>query len=170
MNELTTILTHSEGVEPVSRHLSRFAAGLENSIGVFRPFSARDSHVMHQLKRSAAGAVSLTGVYNASDQPPIHRSVKYIKLLMDSALHAGKAARSTKQVPILDQLRIAMRNSDIMMTKEAKEIFEGLTKDAEQQALSLAIEPTVQNCVSRFIAMDNAKTLSQKFQKREVVP
>ena len=163
MEETASILLHMEGVPPVSRHLCRLAAGLENSVGLFRPFSARDSHVMHQLKRSAAGAVHLTGIHNITTLMP--KSVKYIKLMLDSALHAGKAARSSKHVPILDQLREVMKMSSLITTKENKALLNELTSMAEHQALILAVEPTVQNCLSRFIALENTKSRSQKYKQ-----
>ena len=159
MKNVESILLHTEGVEPIARHLSRIAAGMENSIGIFRPFSSRDSHVMHQLKQSAAGAICVTHGNESSMPRPIHKSVKYVKLIMDSALHAGKAARSPKQVPILDELREAVRKK-----VNDEERFE-IIREAEQQALMLAVEPSVRNCVCRFEAMQNSKLLSEKYRK-----
>jgi hypothetical protein len=155
MVNIKSILCHEEGVEPVSRHLCRLAAGLENTVGFFRPFSARDAHVIHQLKCSAAGVIGLTSVAYPTKQHTIPKPVKYVKLIFDSALHAGKAARSSKNIPILDELREVNRKNHV---KTNGQIYvDALTSEAEQQVLLLAIEPTVKACASKFAAMGNSK-------------
>jgi hypothetical protein len=52
LNELSREVVLVEGVKDVSERLCLIAAGLLDR-PLFRPFSSRDSHVMHQLKRSS---------------------------------------------------------------------------------------------------------------------
>jgi len=162
MNDVRQILIHTEGVEPISRYFCRIAAGMETALGMFRPFSARDSHVMHQLKQSAAGAVGVTNKNVLFMQPIKNKSVKYIKLIMDSALHAGKAARSPKQVPILNDLKVLLRNNNINGSENHMEI----SRRAEQQALNMAVEPSIENCSRRFKAMMNSNLLAEKYRSK----
>lgn len=112
--QILTALTYESGIEPIARRMCFLATGLlpsHTDPGVsigdttnttatttaatptiatdFRPFSARDSHVVAQMKRSAAGASRLLSTrtlrpgFAASAGPPPPRSpgVPSVKLL-----------------------------------------------------------------------------------------
>ena len=76
-----------------------------------------------------------------------HRNccTKYSKILFDAALQGGKAARSPKVVPILNQLKEESKGADGPPQLSAK---------AAESAMILAVTPTVISCVERFKAME----------------
>jgi hypothetical protein len=134
----------TEGVYNVSKRLCMIAAGLQDR-PVFRPFSARDSHVMQQIKRTADGTLSYTTKVSETSSKST-----YCKLLFDSALQSGKACRSPKALPILDELREASSGADGP---------EHLSRKAAKSAETLAIIPTVNNCVSKFKSIEASNSI-----------
>lgn len=95
------------GYRPVSHHLSLVASGLAPRTNrpdrnvVFRPYSSRDAHIMLQLKRTAEVVTSCrSNAHEARGGPsPI------IKIVLEGALTAGKAARNDQIVPDIRRLR-----------------------------------------------------------------
>ena len=95
------------GYRPVSHHLSLVASGLAPRTNrpdrnvVFRPYSSRDAHILLQLKRTAEVVTSCRS--NAHETRggcgPI------IKIVLEGALTAGKAARNDGIVPDIRRLR-----------------------------------------------------------------
>ena len=80
---LASKLDQKYEIEDILRHFSQIAAGIAlrpsnpKATINFRPFSSRDAHIMLQLKRTA----------------DLASSYPKCKLILDSALSAGKAAR-----------------------------------------------------------------------------
>uniref|UniRef100_A0A6S8U7D7 Uncharacterized protein n=1 Tax=Chaetoceros debilis TaxID=122233 RepID=A0A6S8U7D7_9STRA len=127
-------------VENVSRRLCLIGAGLQDR-PIFRPFSSRDAHVMAQIKRTADGAVQ-----QHSDEKSLDTATAtYCKILFDAALQCGKAARSSKAVPILDELRSASNGADGPPE---------LSKAAALSAVKLAVNPAVAMCTAKLKAME----------------
>jgi hypothetical protein len=94
-NELESMLVHTAIERDIIRHFCLVAAGLAprasrpNRQVVFRPFSSRDAHIMLQLKRT---------VEVANKYPRV-------KMVLDSALSAGKSARNPKKCSALLKLQ-----------------------------------------------------------------
>lgn len=126
-------------VENVSRRLCLIGAGLQDR-PIFRPFSSRDAHVMAQIKRSSDGAVQ-----QGPDEKSFDTTTTYCKILFDVALQCGKAARSPKAVPILDDLRSASNGADGPPE---------LSKAAALSAVKLAVNPAVVMCSAKLKAME----------------
>ena len=82
--------------DTICRHLCTVAAGMAdrpsrpNRPVAFRPFSSRDAHILLQLKRTCTTF--------ESDCPRLIT-------LIQTALRAGKAARTVSKVPALEELR-----------------------------------------------------------------
>lgn len=99
-----------EGPEIIARYLCRVATGLQaqgrrpDRQVVFRPFSSRDAHIMLQLKRTADIA---SPKKNSNDSGPREGSGSQprLKVLLDMALQAGKAARDPDLVPAILSLK-----------------------------------------------------------------
>jgi hypothetical protein len=127
-------------VENVSRRLCLIGAGLQDR-PIFRPFSSRDAHVMAQIKRTSDGAVQ-----QHSDEKSLDTATTtYCKILFDAALQCGKAARSPKAVPILDELRSASNGADGPPE---------LSKAAALSAVKLAVNPAVAMCTAKLKAIE----------------
>lgn len=101
--QLSQRFTCIEGARPICTHLSLIASGLAPRTNrsdrevIFRPYSSRDAHILLQLKRTAEVVSTLY-----SDK---RRGVASIKILLDAALSAGKAARNEQIVPEIRQLK-----------------------------------------------------------------
>jgi len=174
-------MNYENGMDNVARRMCMLAAGLlpspqedkdngTNTITIdFRPFSARDSHVVSQMNRSVEGAsrLSLSSSHYPLDSQQktnsrlsnddndqsttttttaatqITLGVRTTKLVFDSALQAGKAARSPKTVPLLHDLRLTAGTK----TTATKNTTTLLMAEAANLALELAVEPIVRVCV-----------------------
>jgi hypothetical protein len=79
-----------------------------------------------------------------------------IKTLLDGALSAGKAARNENIVPNIKQLK--EYGSDGTPPKV-------LADEVAKAAIELAIQPSVDSCLARLIAMETADDITQ-FRKR----
>jgi len=162
---MTSFLENMEcttGIYDVSRRMCKVAAGLQDR-ATFRPFSARDAHIMAQIKQTVPFGLhlSLKGVNTDVDDQPIllknHKqpelsSVKVTKLVFDTALHAGKAARSPKVVPILNILRDESNGADGP---------QDLSRQAALSAINLAVDPSVKTCVAKVKAMEASSAISE---------
>lgn len=135
------------GVEEVSHHLCLVAAGMAlrpnrpDRPVPFQPFSSRDAHILLQLKRT-----------------PFEGGNR-IKLLLNAALSAGKAARDPQQVPALEQLRRdygETGNSKYSIAPPA-----AVTEAAAKAAVDLAVIPAVKDCVERLQAMTRTEPIVQ---------
>lgn len=97
------------GAAPISRHLSLIASGLAPRTNrpdrdvIFRPYSSRDAHILLQLKRT----VEVVSVSDADKESTskTQGGKGRIKILLDGALTAGKAARNENIVPDIRQLK-----------------------------------------------------------------
>lgn len=136
-----TVLMTSE-VKEICRRLCYTASGLDRPI--FRPFSARDSHIVYQMKRSSEAVIR--SQYNLSES-----SSTYCKILFDTALQSSKAARSPKVLPILDDLRLESKGVDGPIE---------LSKLAADAAKLTAIEPAVRNCCKRFQSLERSNDIA----------
>lgn len=158
-------LLFTQGDHDVIERICLIAAGLQDRL-IFRPFSARDSHIMQQLKRTSEVAASLGAAYLSKKKasPPSPSmpmgasatSSTYCKILFDAALQSGKAARSSKVVPILDELRELSKGADGPPE---------LSAIAAESAKTLAVAPVVAMCVSKLQAM-KASTAIQEMRDR----
>ena len=163
---LLAVLTYETGIDNVTRRMCRLASGLDpntrhtssSNTGnntttptqmAFRPFSARDSHVVAQLKRSADGACRLHRLSSITDgtheENRKKKGSRYTKLIFDAALQASKAARSTKTIPPLHALRSLEEKSNL----ERQQITQQCIASVEE----LAVEPIVRTCVGRWRVM-----------------
>lgn len=101
--QLSQRLTCIEGARPISTHLSLIASGIAPRTNrpdrevIFRPYSSRDAHILLQLKRTAEVVSTLS-----SDK---RGGGACMKILLDSALSAGKAARNEQIVPEIRKLK-----------------------------------------------------------------
>ena len=132
------LLNSTNNVTEIVRHFSTVAAGIaprasrpDRSI-VFRPFSSRDAHIMLQLKRTAE-------VANAYPK---------VKVVLDCALTAGKAARDPKICTILEKLKPFAAEG-----KYSQKPPPLLEKEAIESVTKLAIEPAIEASVNRLTAM-----------------
>ncbi len=130
-----------DGVHDVALRLLTLASGLLDR-PIFRPFSSRDAHIMNQLKRSLYGSKRTFTTRRNNDG---ELNARYTKILLDSALQAGKASRSPKVVPILDELRLASNGADGPVDLSAK---------AASAALVHAIHPILNVCLEKFKASE----------------
>lgn len=139
----------------VVRHLSLVAAGMAlrpsrpNRPVPFRPFSARDAHVMLQLKRTHE----------------IFGTTPCLGLLLETALRAGKAARTVACVPELERLlQYGTGNS-----KYEAEPPDALMLQVAEAARVKAIEPMVMECVAKFKAMQASKAIAELRRKADAL-
>ena len=148
VEEVQNHLTHvggEDGVERVSRHMSLVAAGVAPRPSrpgrpvAFRPFSSRDAHIMLQLKRTAEVAMG-----------------SRVRVIFDSALQAGKAARDPDSVPEIRSLR-SYGAEGKYGTEAPPELIARATKAMKE----LAIETAVDKCISKFMAIDASDAVSQ---------
>ena len=146
VEDLKGQIVYISGVEEASTRLCLIAAGLLDR-KTFRPFSARDQHVMKQLKTTLACARGLVCDCSKSDR----KGVDTLKIILDSALVAGKGARSPKTVPILDELRQASSGADGPPE---------LSKQAADSAKELAVEPAIRSCVVKLKARQASDSIS----------
>lgn len=167
-------ITIVNGTQNVSKRLIQLASGLLDR-PIFRPFSSRDSHIMFQLKKTSEGSqrrqLLFSNEYSKQQHPSYdstndyeltseethntaygnnHKKLencrtKYSKIIFDVALQGGKAARSPKVVPVLNQLREESSGADGPPQLSAK---------AAESAMILAVTPTVISCVERFRALE----------------
>ena len=102
--QLAQKFTSIEGARSISNHISLIAGGLAPRTNrpdrdvIFRPYSSRDAHILLQLKRTAEVVSTLNVV-------EIQGGRGRIKILLDCALSAGKAARNERIVPDIRQLK-----------------------------------------------------------------
>ena len=104
----------------------------------FRPFSSRDAHILLQLKRTPTEG-------------------NRIKILLDAALAAGKAARDPQRVPELQSLRDYGPGDDKYSIDPPAQV----TDAAARAAVRRAIEPTIKEYVERWNAMRMSDLISR---------
>lgn len=145
VKELSTHWNCLSGVEAVSHHLCLVAAGMAlrpnrpDRPVPFQPFSSRDAHILLQLKRT-----------------PFEGGNR-IKLLLDAALSAGKAARDPQQVPELEELRNTYGETG--NSKYSIDPPAAVTELVAKAAMARAIVPAVDDCVQRLQAMGRAEPI-----------
>jgi len=150
LNALYDEIHITEGVKDVSERLCLIAAGLLDR-PIFRPFSSRDTHVMHQIKQSSICSVtSAPKAVHVDENTAANDSTKYCKILFDAALQSGKGARSFKVVPILHELRDASHGANGPPDLSAR---------AADSAIHLAVRPAVDVCVSKFKAFQATQSI-----------
>ena len=137
--KLATLLTATSAVDEIVRHFSKVAAGMAPRVSrvdrpvLFRPFSSRDAHVMLQLKRTA----EVAGHYVR------------MKIILDAALNAGKAARDTNHCPVLKKLKGYDEEGRYSPSAPPR-----LAQEVAEEVVQLAIEPAVQRGIERLKALE----------------
>ena len=143
------------GTSQVAERLILLASGLLDR-PIFRPFSSRDAHIMSQIKGTseASQRYSLPNAIDMKNHTITsmtwNKNTKYTKLLFDCALQGGKASRSPKVVPILDELRSKSIGADGPLDLSIK---------AAESAKILAVQPTLQSCLERLKAMEASEKI-----------
>lgn len=143
-NELDGVLVTVEGGNAVCRHMCGVACGLAARPSrpgrdvPFRPWSSRDAHIMLQLKRTSE-------VANGSR----------VKLLFDASLMAGKSARDPNKVKEI--LPLKQYGTD---GRYATAPPKHLTENAVAAAKKIAIQPAVERCEAKLMAMDCSDAIS----------
>ncbi|KAL3802020.1 hypothetical protein ACHAWO_002440 [Cyclotella atomus] len=146
--QLSQRLTCIEGARPISTHLSLIASGIAPRTNrpdrevIFRPYSSRDAHILLQLKRTAEVVSTLS-----SDK---RGGGACMKILLDSALSAGKAARNEQIVPEIRKLKEFGSDGTPPI---------GLAKIVAEAAVQMAVNPTVDTCVARLNALGSANNI-----------
>ena len=143
-NELDGVLVTVEGGNAVCRHMCGVACGLAARPSrpgrdvPFRPWSSRDAHIMLQLKRTSEVADG-----------------SRVKLLFDASLTAGKAARDPDKVKEI--LPLKQYGTD---GRYATAPPKHLTENAVAAAMKIAIQPAVDRCEAKLMAMDCSDAIS----------
>jgi len=133
-------LIHTSSLPNLITHVALVASGLQSRPSRpdrpihFRPFSSRDSHILLQLKR----VLEIV--------PPTYPR---IRIILESALSAGKAARNSNIVPSLERLR----GYDIG-SKYSPSAPTILWKEVAEDVKVLAIKPSVERCITRLKALE----------------
>lgn len=136
--EFYQLLNSTNNITEIVRHFSTVAAGIAprasrpDRATIFRPFSSRDAHIMLQLKRTA----EVANVYPK------------VKIVLDSALTAGKAARDPKICPILETLKPFA--SEGKYSQKAPPLLE---KEAIESVMKLAIEPAIETSIEKLTSI-----------------
>ena len=144
---LSNLLSQRNKIDEILRHFGKVAAGMAPRDSrpdrpvLFRPFSSRDAHIMLQLKRTADIA-----------------SPK-MKIILDAALNAGKAARDTKQCPVIKQLKGYDEG------KYSQVAPPELSKEVADEVVKLAIEPAVERGIDRLRAYEFSDRIVQLRQQ-----
>ena len=143
-NELDGVLVTVEGGNAVCRHMCGVACGLAARPSrpgrdvPFRPWSSRDAHIMLQLKRTSE-------VANGSR----------VQLLFDASLTAGKAARDPDKVKEILPLKPYGTDGRYALSPPKH-----LTENAVAAAMKIAIQPAVERCEAKLMAMDFSEAIS----------
>ena len=138
---LASLLNGTSARGEIVTHFSKVAAGMAPRASrpdrpvLFRPFSSRDAHIMLQLKRTAEVA---------SQYPKM-------KIILDAALSAGKAARDTKQCPVLNKLKGYDGEGKYSQAAPPQ-----LANEVAEEVIELAIEPAVQRSIERLNAYESS--------------
>lgn len=138
-NELESLFAHTSKERDIIRHFCLVAAGLAprasrpNREVVFRPFSSRDAHIMLQLKRTAE----------------IANRYPRVKIVLDSALSAGKAARNPEKCPEL--LKLKQYGGEGKYSQQAPL---ALSKEVADTVIEKVVEPTIEDTIKRIQAMN----------------
>ena len=137
LGNLALFLNRTSSAEDIVTHFSKVAAGMAPRASrpdrpvIFRPFSSRDAHIMLQLKRTSEVA---------SQYPNM-------KIILDAALSAGKAARDTKQCPALNKLKGYDNEGKYSQAAPQK-----LANEVAEEVIELAIMPAVKRSLERLNA------------------
>ena len=137
LNSLEYLLQSQNKIDAITRHFCLVAAGLAprdsrpNRSVLFRPFSSRDAHIMLQLKRT----VEVASIYPK------------VKIILDSALHAGKGARDPGQCPALLKLKGYDGEGKYSQAAPPK-----LAKEVAGDVMNTVIEPAVEQSIERIKA------------------
>ena len=143
-NELDGVLVTVEGGKGVCRHMCEVSCGLASRPSrpgrevPFRPWSSRDAHIMLQLKRTSEVADG-----------------SRVKLLFDASLMAGKAARDPDKVREI--LPLKQFGTD---GRYAMDPPKHLIENAVAAATKIAIEPAVERCEAKLLAMESSEAIS----------
>lgn len=142
--EFFRLLNSKNDITEIVKHFSTVAAGIASRASrpdrpiIFRPFSSRDAHIMLQLKRT---------VEVASAYPKV-------KVVLDCALTAGKAARDPKICIILEKLKPYA--SEGKYSQHPPPLLE---KEAIESVMKLAIEPAIEASKIKLTAMSASEQI-----------
>lgn len=145
-SNLSKLMKSQSEIKDIILHFCYVAAGLAKRDSrpdrpvIFRPFSSRDAHIMLQLKRTVEVVVAM--------------QYTKVKIILDTALNAGKAARDVNKVPILKQ----MKQYDCegkYSTSAPPEIANKAIEDVKM----LAIQPAVNRCLDKLTSQEKGETI-----------
>eukprot|EP00667_Euglena_gracilis_P017071 EG_transcript_17936 len=160
------------GAEAVIEHCCAVAAGLTGADGrPYNPFSARDAHVMLQLKRTleavasppVSGPALFVGLDSAAAQPA--PCGPQLGLVLRAALAAGKAARDPSRVPAIAALRGYGGEGRYSVPISAAPAR--VRAAAEEAAWSEAVRPAVEGCAAQLAALRHSQRVAALRQSAE---
>ncbi len=138
------LLRTTSQLEDIVQHFCLVAAGLARRDSRpdrevhFRPFSSRDAHIMLQLKRSAEVAMHYPKM----------------KIILDTALSAGKSSRDVNKVPILKKLKKYDCEGKYSTAAPRQ-----LALEAIEDVKEMAIRPVVEKCLMKLKAQKNSERI-----------
>ena len=160
------------GAEAILTRLCKVSAGMghrprrpERSV-VFRPFSSRDAHVLLQLKRtreniafppddsdiidgSSIGSNNVGFNKKRAENSTIQqqrRKRKFLPVILDCALRAGKAARNPAIVPEIEELRKMTSAESSACSPSDLQISQTVANDAFEKG----ILPLIKECAIKL--------------------
>ncbi|CAE7902035.1 uidB, partial [Symbiodinium microadriaticum] len=143
------------GCEGVTAYCAAVAAGLEGRPKeAFNPCSARDAHIMLQLKRTLEAA---TTPDDADGRAPCG---KRLGLIFRIALEVGKAVRNPERLPQLEQLQAY---GEGRLSKAPRRSAAAAAEVAERSIL----QPAVAKCASKLQGFRNAGRVTALRSKAE---
>jgi hypothetical protein len=153
-NELESLLVHTSVERDIISHFCLVAAGLAprasrpNREVVFRPFSSRDAHIMLQLKRTAEVA----------------SKYQRVKIVLDSALSAGKSARNPEKCP--DLLKLQRFGGEGKYSQQAPIT---LSKEVANSVIEGVVEPMIEQTVKRIQALNSTHQIISLRKKANAI-
>jgi len=141
---LSELLISSSQLDEIILHFCNVAAGLAKRDSrpdrpvTFRPFSSRDAHIMLQLKRT----VEVANQYSR------------VKLILDTSLNAGKAARDVNTVSILKEMKKYDGEGKYSVAAPPQ-----LALQAIEDVHKLAIQPAIDRCINKLRSQENTERI-----------
>lgn len=155
--DLCGVFSVLSGPHAIAEYCALVAAGLEGRPrDKFNPCSARDAHIMLQMKRifEASAAPQDTGQGGALALPPPCR--KKISCIFRCALEVGKAVRNPDCLTQIEALRGFGEGG-----RYSRQPPRRLAREAADVAWSSIIKPTVARCVRDLDGFSNGKRVTR---------
>ena len=178
---LAAVLTPVSGVEAVAQHCCVLAVGLAGKDpAAFRPFAARDAHVMLQLKRTLDAAAAPATSPPASGDPfasafgsrggafamPAPCGPR-LGIVLRAGLAAGKAARNPDILPEVAALRQYSGGGRYAVPESAHSTVARRT--AAAAVARDVVGPAVAQCAADLRALDSAAAITRLRARAEDV-